>query len=65
MNPWDEILFGVLASLLFALIIGGWGLFSKDSKDKATSKKYVIWIFLAVFVVYLYNSDFWKSDLWK
>jgi hypothetical protein len=65
MTIWGEILFGLFASLSLALLIGGWGLFSKDSKDKAASKKLVIWIFSCVFVVYLYNSDFWKSDLWK
>jgi hypothetical protein len=60
-----EMFLGLFASLSLALLIGGWGLFSKDPKDKASSKKLVIWIFFGVFVVFLYNSDFWKSDLWK
>lgn len=61
---WEFVLC-VICSLMFALIIAGWGLVGTKGEEKQKAKNLFWIVFFVALAVSIYGSGFWKSDLWK
>jgi uncharacterized membrane protein len=60
-----ELTFGAIACLGFSFLIFGWGMFQQNKNEKKQARSYFWWCFTLTFLIYIYNSDFWKSPLWQ